>query len=362
MQIDMHYYGTYALARAAGLNPEATKIIATAAQFVDDNADKKSIEFRDGGRLDAEATAHHAINLKNIDREDQRKIWVPFHFLPGNQGTAYTERLICRMDSPILKEMLKFTLSKVKQKEPYAQQLIGITAHVYADTFAHYGFSGISSRRNKIEGKSFEFKGLTPKMETYIDMKAKKFRENYPLEEGLLANVKSWFGETFSGALGHGAAATYPDRPYLVWNFDYEYPDKPSPLRNNPQTFLKGAHALHDFFCKVAKTNPEFAAGKQVKFSAIESNVKAIIEKQGKKKDRIKDWQRAARQGNVFAAAGPIPSYSADNWLNQRSQLKRRKDSSEAGNTVIFRFYQAASVFRLHLLRNVLPEYGLVVS
>ena len=363
MQIDMHYYGTYAMARAAGLTPEAAKIVATAAQFVDDNAQKETIEFKDGGRLDAEATAHHAFNFKNIDREDQRKIWVPFHFLPGNQGSSYTERLVCRMNSPILGDMLKFTLSQVEQKEQFALQLIGIAAHVYADTFAHYGFSGISSRRNKIDGNSFEFSGLSPEMEDYIEMKADKFRENYPKEEGLLANVKSWFAETFSGALGHGAAVTFPDRPYLVWKFDYEYPETtPSPLRNNPETFLQGAHALHEFFSQVAKTNPEFAGGNQMKFSAIELEVKAIIEKEGKKKKRILAWQNAARQGALFEPAGPIPAYNADSWLNQRSQLKRRKNSSDARNTAFFRFYQAASVYRVHLLRHVLPDHGLVVS
>ena len=362
MQIDMHYYGTYAMARAAGLTPEASKIIATAAQFVDDNADKESIEFEDGGRLDADATAHHAFNLKNIDREDQRKIWVPFHFLPGNQGDSYTERLICRMNSPILDDMLKFTLSQVAQKQLYALQLVGISAHVYADTYAHYGFSGISSRRNKIDGESFEFHEVTPKMKKYIEMKAEKFRENFPKEEGLLANVKSWFAETFSGALGHGAAVTFPDRPYLVWKFVYEYPQKPSPLRNNPETFLQGAHALHEFFSKVAKANPEFAAGKPMNFAAIEPEVKAIIEKQGKKRERILAWQNAARRGALFASGGPISPYSADNWLNQRSQLKRRKNSTDARNTAIFRFYQAASVYRLHLLRHVLPDHGLVVS
>ena len=67
MQLDMHYYGTYAMARAAGLQPEAAVIIATAAQFVDDNAEKGGVEFRDGGRLDYEATAHHSLNIKNID-------------------------------------------------------------------------------------------------------------------------------------------------------------------------------------------------------------------------------------------------------------------------------------------------------
>jgi len=36
----------------------------------------------------------------------------------------------------------------------------------------------------------FEFLDITPKMKKYIEMKAEKFRENYPKEEGLLANVK----------------------------------------------------------------------------------------------------------------------------------------------------------------------------
>ncbi|MFH1582057.1 MAG: DUF6765 family protein [Pseudomonadota bacterium] len=50
MQIDMHYYDTYAMARAAGITRNAAKVIATAAQFVDDNAAKNSIKFRNGGR------------------------------------------------------------------------------------------------------------------------------------------------------------------------------------------------------------------------------------------------------------------------------------------------------------------------
>ena len=129
MQLDMHYYGTYAMARAAGLKKRASQVIATAAQFVDDNAGKESVNFRDGGRMDVEATAHHAYQIKNIDKEDQRQIWVPFHFLPGNEGDSYTARLVCRKDSAIAKEMVRFNLSIVDQ--PLALPLIGITAHVY---------------------------------------------------------------------------------------------------------------------------------------------------------------------------------------------------------------------------------------
>ena len=361
MQIDMHYYGTYAMARASGLTQGASKLIATAAQFVDDNAEKESIEFADGGRLDVEATAHHAFHLKNIDSEDQRKIWVPFHFLPGNMGNSYTEKLVCQMNSQILDDMLKFVLQQVHQ--PYALPLIGIAAHVYADTYSHYGFSGISSRRNKIESDSFTFPDIDPKMEKYISKKAEKFKENYPKEEGLLPNIKSWFAETLSGALGHGAAVTFPDRPYLVWQFVYEDPTRPSPLRKNPDTFLEGANALHEFFSQVGKANPEFAEKKNMKFSSIENTVKAIINLPGKKESRIREWLKTAREGSLFIHSKErIPTYTADNWLNQRDNLRRRKNSSDTQNTDIFKFYQAAAVYRIYVLRYLLPSHGLVVS
>jgi len=51
--------------------------------------------------------------------------------------------------------------------------------------------------------------------EKYLKQREKEFKENYPDEEGMLANIKSWVAEMFSGALGHGAAVTFPDRPYL---------------------------------------------------------------------------------------------------------------------------------------------------
>ena len=105
MQVDMHYYGTYAMARAAGLSPADCRIIVIAAQFVDDNAGKDTIWFADGARLDVDATAHHAFDVANIDPEDQRHVWVPFHFIPGNRGTEYTERLICRQDSQVVREL-----------------------------------------------------------------------------------------------------------------------------------------------------------------------------------------------------------------------------------------------------------------
>ena len=56
MQLDMHYYATYAMARAAGIEPDDARIIATSAQFVDDNVARSHVTFRDGSRIDQEAT------------------------------------------------------------------------------------------------------------------------------------------------------------------------------------------------------------------------------------------------------------------------------------------------------------------
>ena len=70
------YYATYAMARAAGVEPDKARIIAMSAQFVDDNVARSHVDFRDSSRIDQEATAHHPIDLSNRDDRDQRSIHV----------------------------------------------------------------------------------------------------------------------------------------------------------------------------------------------------------------------------------------------------------------------------------------------
>jgi hypothetical protein len=59
MQLDMHYDGTYAVARAAGIKPEFAQVIAAAAQCVDDS-DTANVALRNGTFLaSAASTAWH---------------------------------------------------------------------------------------------------------------------------------------------------------------------------------------------------------------------------------------------------------------------------------------------------------------
>ncbi len=377
MQLDMHYYGTYAMARAAGLNADTAKMVATCAQFVDDNTAASHVAFRDGSRIDVEATAHHTVDGANLDENDQRQVWVPFHFLPGNVGDGYTEQLKCRMDSEIAQEMRDHHLGLADRA--FGPALIGITAHVYADTFSHYGFSGVSSRGNKVDNGSFKFHeeveniegtvaDLTQKMRTYVSAKAVDFFEREGEHGGLIANIVSWLGEEASGALGHGSVATYPDRPYLVWSFDYERADAGiggiSSVRNNAITFLRGCRALHDMFRRFAiARRADFGSGDARAFDDISRRVLDVLAVQGDKEARIEAGQAAAREGSVFGEPGEeIPAYEGVSWNDQWAALDEQESYQVAVDTPVWRFYQAASLHRTYVLRDLLPKHGLIVD
>lgn len=353
MQIDMHYYGTYCLARTAGLTTETARIIANAAQFVDDNAQKNSIELEDASSCDVSATAHHALDLNNINKDDQRQVWVPFHFLPGNEGDEFTAKLVCRKDSVIAQEMCQNHLEQ--SKKSYFLPLIGIMAHVYGDTFAHYGFSGVSSRKNKLINDSFKFqKELDREIKNYILHKQRLFGFDF-----ILDNIKSHLAEKMSGALGHGAAVTFPDRPYLQWRFDYE-DGTDSGWRNNTDTFLEFSQKIHTLFKHIADSQPDLAdASAYVAWSELAPKIKVILEVQGIKDERIAAWKKAARCGDLFNNQENIPEYQ--DW-NDGFQDLVQSTSRVAMKHPIYGFYQAASYHRWYVLRDLLPSHGLMVA
>ena len=150
----MHYLGTYSMARASGLAPNICQTIATASEFVDDNGNKETIELPDSGRLNFIPAVHHTLDIKNNDHHDQRQIWVPIHFILGNKGNSIEERLLCQKNSNFASEMVCHNLSQITRS--FGLYLIGITVHVYADTFSLYGFSGTSSPWNKNNSSTME--------------------------------------------------------------------------------------------------------------------------------------------------------------------------------------------------------------
>lgn len=369
MQSDMHYFGTYCIARAAGIKKSAAQKIAYASQFVDDSKAGGVDDHKDGSKIVAIPTAHHPSSLKNINRKDQRYIWVPFHFIPGGKGKTFTEKLVCRKNSKLAQEMVKHNISQVDK--PYIFELLGITAHVYADTFAHYGFSGISSRRNRVDGATIKVENPSAIIDQILGETLSRFFQKYGLQGGLLENIRSvisFGGEIASGALGHGAVSIYPDQPYLKWSYEYEYATMATPkdcIRNNPKTFLEGAEALHsmfhEYFLNSVDKNKARDYNVGVEFSEIKNKVKEIFATEGDKFERAELWRDAAKKGLLYNKKERIPEYDKEIYEQQREDFPNLKDSRKMTKLGAYRFYQAASFHKHYVLRELLPKYGIVV-
>ena len=363
MQTDSHYHATYAMARAAGIEPDIAQTIATCAQFVDDNVAETCVTLRDGSRVQVEATAHHTVDTENLEPHDQRQVWVPFHFLPGNEGNSFAERLKCRKDSVIAREMVAHHLELADK--PFAISLMGVAAHVYADTFSHFGFSGVSSGRNKVVNDSFELsEDLDPEIRKYILEKFRRFRRHRGAQ--LLDNFRSWVGEVASGALGHGPVGTFPDRPYLAWSFEYETMDAVEgkrSIRDNRVTFLAGFEALHTMFREFVARRPDLGSGDGREFDDIRAAVKQVVAVQAPEPGRMAAWQAAAHAGSVFGRGHEtIPEYQGQLWNDRWRELDGADNSSAVHQHPVWRFYQAAAIHRTHVLRDLLPRHGLIVD
>ena len=390
MQKDMHYYGTYAIARAAGLQPQDARVIAYSAQFVDDSTMDDSLMHEDGGLLYGVATAHHPtqagtqylryriknffnkiINGNRIANLNQRRMWIPFHFYPGNEGDTLSEKLICRKNSFLVNEMFDNHIQQTKEN-PYILQLIGIASHVYMDTFSHYGFSGMSSRNNKIKSDSFQFNNMQENMNEKLNEFSKKYRKdiitkNWRDNKSWVSKVcnkfKSDVAEIGSGALGHGSVATFPDQPYLEWKFQYEEKSETSE-RNNPQTYLEGCENLYLKLRKFSDLYYSSGKSNHSDFSHIKDSVKEILYFRRNKKSRIKKWIEYIRNNKLFGAdKTEFLDYDPNEWENQKiKEFQNLKSSSEVIKLPVYRFHQSADYHRHYTLKYLLPKYGIIIN
>ena len=156
MQMDFHYYATYAAAVLAGYSHEEALDIAYSAQFVDECTTTLL------GKLEASRIAATTqLSMELVDAktdimglQDITRIWSSFHFLPKDLyapkkkgcGKLYMNkyRLICGPNGALVKD----TVDNAKRASATGQpdcQAIGIAMHVVADTWAHMHFAGTPS-------------------------------------------------------------------------------------------------------------------------------------------------------------------------------------------------------------------------
>lgn len=172
MEKDFHYYLIYSMA-ALTQQPDA-EIIAFASQFVDDNNERqftldenKKIPFpskipANGGNYYPIMT--QSMSPKSLDMYVQKYVYVPFHFLPGDDTVVFKDKeekdirnkLNTTPDSENARKLMDAAL---KSNNPYR---LGITLHTYADTWSHQNFTGLREDWNSVYPWYNIFKSLAP--------------------------------------------------------------------------------------------------------------------------------------------------------------------------------------------------------
>ncbi|MBF0450114.1 MAG: hypothetical protein HQK75_05385 [Candidatus Magnetomorum sp.] len=352
MQIDIHFYGTYCLARAAGIVSETAHTIAMASQFVNDATAIKSVIVGNRQCLRPVRTSFKQVSPP-YQEQDAWLTWIPFHFLPGNtpeEGT-FEEKIVCQKNSLTAQKVALFALDESHQEVwPY---LIGIAAHAYADTFSHYGFSGLTHKQNRIREDSIRLdKNHQPAITEYLAARSSDFKDKYPSDDTLLPT-------------GHAQAATYPDRPYLKWRFEYVTKGSGNVLwRDNTADYMEACECLFYFFQEFAKKNTACCDPKTSKqWTDISPIVRFILGVEGPCDQRIPVWKRNLLSG-VFCELTPVDQelhYDSHRWQLNRAVW----ESEETGDTIdrshACLFYKAARRFQRFVLEELLVKMGLLL-
>lgn len=363
MQSDMHYYGTYAMAAAAGIPRHDAQIIAHASQYVDDqdHAELEAVRQVGGDTCESVigiATAHSPYDISadvglmvsafrkmmrrplNGTSDDSRLVWVPFHFLPGGGNGKYLERIICRKDSRIAQEMVSHHVTQAD--EPFSLQLMGIAAHVYADTFSHFGFSGTTSTLNKVAIETIQLdESTSPEM---VDM---------------LWDIRERFKARFANqsGLGHGGVDTLPDMPFLKWQFTNALGDVDQ--RDNTQLFLDACRRLHEHFSTYAKAKGYTASS--IRFDEIEPVVRGILRHEGDANSRAERWTSSMRAGQL----GPVEecdSYDHRKWTQELLDAMTARNATAIQRSSAYLFHAAAEYHRHYVLKRLLPKHQVIVA
>ena len=352
MQIDFHHAVAYVIARLAGFSNLKANKIAYSSQYVDDATNDGVIRFDNGAMYSRISSAHKTLDYRNSKALKNRRVWIPFHFLPGNGGRpagqvppgSFHKRLLCKPDSHVAQEMLRACISD--KDKPYGLHRLGITMHVYADTWAHQGFAGINHKVN--ESKEIQ-------------------SQNKKADTKLLDRLANFFlSEAFP--LGHGSVLSYPDRPYLNWS--YKNGMRQTVQRNNTTDFIDAADkmcmAMQRWLCgdPSAKVNGLPEADK----NKIGSLLKNIKNEDGEK--RHLSWMKKIEDGHFsFGTAKPkyIPK-GKGSWKHKAIGTKEWVDDTD-DEPFLYKesfltsdwkmFHDALQAHRFDVIHDILPKFGI---
>ncbi len=354
MQIDFHHTTTYIVARDAGFNHQDAEIIAYASQYVDDATLAGPIHFDNGAAYNRINSAHNMIDLRNENEIANHNVWIPFHFLPGNGNMqadqnplgSFINKIICTPDSPVAQEMLSDTI--LEQHRNYGLHRLGISLHVYADTWAHQGFAGVQHLINEVEHAQ----------ET----------DNYGIFTPLVGQLLRNLLDDTIPPLGHARAQIFPDMPFLNWQYKNGSGDLIT--RNNPVDFLAACDKMCFWMRRYLLKNPhaDVTGLSNETRKQIKQMFSQTLFERGE--DRHQTWLAAIRTGffTQFSSLS-IKDYAtrgAQSW--KYAALGSSEDQAEYHYQTTFLtsnwklFHDALQAHRFNVIYNILPKYGICAA
>lgn len=346
MQIDFHHAVTYVAARRAGFSHDDAEIIAYAAQYVDDCTSSGTIMFDNMALYSRISSSYKAIDVAhNLNPLKDLLVWMPFHFLPGNGGQGagrnpsgtFIQKLVTIPDSPVAEAMIQAAIED--KAKPYSLHRLGITMHVYADTWAHEGFAGVIHPINEVDD-------------------CEETGDSGVFSSGL-KNILGKVVEHAAPPLGHGKANVFPDVPFLSWR--YVNGRGESKVHNNTERFTQAADSL----CKAMQRylgKEETGMGNR-DLETVQGLFTELKYSDGE--DRHAEWIEAIGEGRFSFGPAAI-SYAEDghgSWKAEALGSSRDRDRYPYRDAFLTSnwklFHDALQLHRLTVCHDILPQFGI---
>ena len=214
-------------------------IIAYCSQYVDDATNRGTIVFDNGAMYERMASAHRMLDYSNFVELANHQVWIPFHFLPGNgglpagenPGEKFINKIVCKPNSYVARADGGGLYSGTRHT------LWLIPPRDYDACVCRY----LGSPRNL---PVFNMKSTVSQpwttTTTRIRLSLAALRNRFG--DWVESVASSFVGDALP--LGHGAALSHPDKPYLSWS--YRGNSGKIVRRNNTDIFTETA----DYMCR----------------------------------------------------------------------------------------------------------------
>lgn len=372
MQKDFHYDTIYVLAIWSGFDSDEAFKLAYASQYVDDANNTGRIKFSNKASYTRTSSAHENLDIiNNANDIEDHNTWLPFHFLPGNAGYQrgqvptmdFEDLLVCTPNSYVSRDMVKETIKSCNKKNGLHR--FGIALHTYADTWAHHGFIGTVTDKNKV-----------------CNIRRKLLNED--LKEISIVDEIENRGIDKLLPVGHGPALSNPDMPFFEeWRFDY-FDERGEQVFRNTESFLEAADTLIKVMrlFQVYRENPmnidDDLASILVNYQGLTDEQKDVLNaifngiQDVEGDDRHSKWAEWATDGKI-PEVNNIPEYFAKgkgSWkyiaLGTESSIDDPEElfqyTADFLNSDWKNFHDALQEQRQYILLDLLPSYEICVS